>query len=444
MGAAWIAIVTARLSQHDDPVPWLSPKLGQARTMRWLTPEEVDLTLADPKVADPEVVEDPGVADPSMVCPVACIVISGPGGDPTMFEAYWKKMSERSAVTLAGSQSLSYNSDTKNLSWYLEPKLEQEIRRLHAIVSNVAVEEDDHYYIVVGTGSSQLIQAAFYALSQPPDAGDRPTTVVCAAPYYSAYPEITDLVRSRCFKWGGDARSFERDDEPFIELVTTPNNPDGAIREPVVNRPHQGKVVYDLAYYWPHFTPITSPANHDLMLFTISKCTGHAGSRIGWALVRDKEVAKKMIKFVDVSTIGVSKDSQLRAAKILETVSDSCSTAADIENFFVFSRNILKERWNRLRELVKVADLFTLLKYPIQYCRFAKDMADTIPAFGWIESKGEEDCAELLKKHKILGRCGTKFGVGKQFARISLVSKDEEFNLLLQRLSIIQGTDLNH
>ncbi|XP_019196295.1 PREDICTED: L-tryptophan--pyruvate aminotransferase 1-like [Ipomoea nil] len=371
------------------------------------------------------------------------VVINLDHGDPTMFEAYWEKMSERSAVTLTGSQSLSYFSDTKNLCWYMEPKLEQEIRRLHAIVGNVAIEEDDHYYVVVGTGSSQLIQAAFYALTQPSDAGDRPTTVVCAAPYYSAYPEVTDLVRSRCFKWGGDARSFGRDDEPFIELVTTPNNPDGTIREPVVNRP-QGKVVYDLAYYWPHFTPITSPANHDLMLFTFSKCTGHAGSRIGWALVRDKEVAKKMVKFMEVSTIGVSKDSQLRATKILETVSDSCSTTADIENFFVFSRNILKERWNRLRELVKAADLFTLLKYPMQYCRFAKGMTDNIPAFAWIATKGEEDCAELLKKHKILVRSGTKFGVGKQFARISLVSKDEEFNFLLQRLSIIQGTDLNH
>nr|GMC51615.1 L-tryptophan--pyruvate aminotransferase 1-like [Ipomoea batatas] len=366
---------------------------------------------------------------------IADVAINLDHGDPTMFEAYWEKMSERSAVTLPGSQSLSYFSDPKNLCWFLEPKLEQEIKRLHTIVGNVAIEEGN-YYIVVGTGSSQLIQAALYALS-PPDAT---ATVVCAAPYYSAYPEVTDLVRSRRFEWGGDARSFERDDEPFIELVTTPNNPDGVIREAVVNRPH-GSIVYDLAYYWPHFTPITAPANHDLMLFTFSKCTGHAGSRIGWALVKDKEVAKKMIKFMEVSTIGVSKDSQLRAAKILGTVSDSCSTAADIENFFVFSRNILKERWNRLREVVKAADLFTLLKYPTQYCRFAKDITDTVPAFAWIATKGEEDCAELLKKHKILGRGGTKFGVGKQFARISLVSKDEEFNLLLQRLSIIQGTD---
>lgn len=98
-----------------------------------------------------------------------------------------------------------------------------------------------------------------------------------------AYPEVADLLSSRYYKWGGDARGFDRDD-PFIELITTPNNPDGVIREPVVNKP-KGSVVYDLAYYWPHFTAITSAANHHLMLFTFSKCTGHAGSRIGYVYI---------------------------------------------------------------------------------------------------------------------------------------------------------------
>ncbi|KAG4939296.1 hypothetical protein JHK82_045019 [Glycine max] len=39
------------------------------------------------------------------------------------------------------------------------------------------------------------------------------------------------------------------------------------------------KTIYDRAYYWPHFTAISSPADDDLMVFTISKLTGHAGSR---------------------------------------------------------------------------------------------------------------------------------------------------------------------
>ena len=40
-----------------------------------------------------------------------------------------------------------------------------------------------------------------------------------------------------------------------------------------------------------------------------------------WALVKDQEVAKKMAKFIELNTIGASKDSQRRATKVLRAVS---------------------------------------------------------------------------------------------------------------------------
>ncbi|KAL0421413.1 UNVERIFIED_CONTAM: Tryptophan aminotransferase-related protein 2 [Sesamum latifolium] len=133
---------------------------------------------------------------------------------------------------------------------------------------------------------------------------------------------MANFLRSGLFKWSGDARCFDKEG-PYIEMVTYPNNPDGVIREPVINRAN-GMLIHDLAYYWPQYTAITSPADHDIILFTVSKCTGHAGSRIGWALVRDENIARKMVKFIEINTIGVSKEAQLRAANILETISLSC------------------------------------------------------------------------------------------------------------------------
>lgn len=65
-----------------------------------------------------------------------------------------------------------------------------------------------------------------------------------------------------------------------IEFVTSPNNPDGHLKKAVLQGPTV-RAIYDHAYYWPHFTAITSPADEDVMLFTISKLTGHAGSRFG-------------------------------------------------------------------------------------------------------------------------------------------------------------------
>jgi L-tryptophan--pyruvate aminotransferase len=89
---------------------------------------------------------------------------------------------------------------------------------------------------------------------------------------------VTDFLRSGLFHWGGDANSFAGD--TYIELVCSPNNPDGAIREAVLSS-DTGKTIHDLAYYWPQYTPITRRADHDIMLFTVSKSTGHAGTRIG-------------------------------------------------------------------------------------------------------------------------------------------------------------------
>lgn len=97
-----------------------------------------------------------------------------------------------------------------------------------------------------------------------------------------------------------------------------------------------------------------------------------------WAIVKKKEVAKKMTKFMEISTIGVSKESQLRAAMILGMVSDSCFNPK-IENFFEYTHTLMYERWQKLRQVVKASNLFSLQKYPINYCHFARDFTETLP-----------------------------------------------------------------
>eukprot|EP00122_Pirum_gemmata_P001943 Pgem_evm1s1754 len=72
----------------------------------------------------------------------------------------------------------------------------------------------------------------------------------------------------------------------MIYLILLKDNPDGALRQSSSKYP--GNVVYDLAYYWPNFLTIPEKLKHDIMVFTTSKLTGHAGSRFGWALVKDK------------------------------------------------------------------------------------------------------------------------------------------------------------
>ncbi|CAL9115699.1 unnamed protein product [Musa acuminata var. zebrina] len=350
-------------------------------------------------------------------------------GDPTVYEAFWKRIGERGDIVFPGWQSMSYFSDASNLCWFLEPEFAHQVRRLHSLVGNAVV--DDGRFIIVGTGSTQLFQAALYALS-PPDAAE-PMNVVSAIPYYSSYPTVTDYLRSGLYRWAGDASTFEGD--AYIEFVCSPNNPDGSIREAVLSSKN-GKTIHDLAYYWPQYTPITGAADHDIMLFTVSKSTGHAGARLGWALVKDKDVAKRMTKFIELNTIGVSKDSQLRVAKILKVVSDGHELPGNKHRLFEYGRRLMSVRWRKLRAAVKASGIFSLPEFQSSLCRFTGEETETYPAFAWLkcEKEGVEDCESFLRNHKLLTRSGRHFGVEAKYVRISLLDRDETFDLFIQRL----------
>ncbi|XBI36491.1 hypothetical protein VPH35_121994 [Triticum aestivum] len=353
-------------------------------------------------------------------------------GDPTMYEAFWKEAGERTAVVIPGWRGMSYFSDAGGLCWFLEPEFEREVRRLHRLVGNAAV---DGYHLVVGTGATQLSQAAIYALS-PADA-NHPIGVVSPAPYYSAYAPQTDLLLSGFYRWAGDANAMGGDSH--IELVCSPNNPDGAIREAVLSS-KPGKAIHDLVYYWPQYTPITGTAAHDIMLFTMSKITGHAGTRLGWALVKDLEVAKKMTYFVDRSTIGVSRDSQLRAAKILTLVSDAYDDDKDTRRLFDFAQRCMADRWQALRATVASTGMFSLPEETSGYCTFTKQIVPAYPAFAWLrcEKESVENCRELLRGHGVLAQGGELFGGDARCVRVNMLERDGVFDVLIQRLSSIE------
>ncbi|KAI4384149.1 hypothetical protein MLD38_002337 [Melastoma candidum] len=351
-------------------------------------------------------------------------------GDPTIFKPYW--MRSRDQLVVSGSELMSYFSRGGHPCWFMEPDFEKSVKRLHGLVGN-AVSEGR--YLVVGTGSSQLYLASLYALCSPDQ--PHPVSVVCAAPYYSSYAEATTFLKSSLFKWEGDANAFDKDG-PYIELVTSPNNPDGTTRNPVVDR--GGNLIHDLAYYWPHYTPITYCADHDIMLFTLSKCTGHAGTRIGWAIVKNEQVAGRMVKYLELSSIGVSKESQLRAARILGAVCNEIEAPPGPNlKFFDFAKLLLSERWGKLRQAVKRSGLFTVSEFPLAYCLFFREYTGSHPGFVWMTCKDKNlDCSGLLREQRILTRDGRRFGSDASCSRVSMMSKDEEFDVFLERLAKVK------
>ncbi|KAK7315307.1 hypothetical protein VNO77_33847 [Canavalia gladiata] len=346
-------------------------------------------------------------------------------GDPLFLEPYWMKHAASSAVLVSGWHRMSY---TYSDGSYISELLVKYIEKVHDVVGNAVTEGR---YIIFGGGVTQLINAALYALSS--NSSMSPAKVVTTAPYFPMYRTQTQLFNSRDFTYGGDTSSWKNisdGDTRFIEFVTSPNNPDGKLKKGVLHG-RNIKTIYDYAYYWPHFTAIPSPADEDLMLFTISKLTGHAGSRFGWAIIKDEEVYEKMLTFMRLNTMGVSREAQLRALKLLDVVLEG-----DGREIFQFTYTTMRDRWIRLKEIISKSKHFSLQKLSPQYCTFFERTRDPSPAYAWLKCEREEDknCYEILEAAGIIGRQGSVFSADNRYVRLSLIRSQDDFEILINKL----------
>ncbi|KAL6615941.1 hypothetical protein ACP70R_038211 [Stipagrostis hirtigluma subsp. patula] len=350
-------------------------------------------------------------------------------GDPVFLEPYWRRHAAASAVVVSGWHRLSYITTD---SLFQSVELESLIRRLHRAVGN-AVVDDKH--IVFGTGSAQLINALVHALSPDANAASPPARVVAAAPYYSAYETQTRMFDGREYKWSGDAAAWtnasRNSTDGFIEFVTSPNNPDALLRKPVLGG---SAAIVDHAYYWPHFTHIPEPADDDVMLFTTSKLSGHAGSRLGWALIRDAKVAKRAYEYVKQSTIGSSRDTQLRILRVVKVILANLHVEDDI---FAFGHDVMRTRWRRLNAVVSRSRRISLQKIPTQYCTYFNRITEPSPAYAWVrcEREEDEDCYGALLKANIITRASDLFGASSRYTRIGLLKSDDDFDVLMERIT---------
>ncbi|KAI3465435.1 hypothetical protein Pfo_022098 [Paulownia fortunei] len=345
-------------------------------------------------------------------------------GDPLFLEPFWMQHAASSAVLVSGWHRMSYKFLDQS---FISQELENHIRRVHSIAKN-AVTQDK--YIVFGTGSTQLLTAAVFALTMNLSS---PARVVAEAPFYPVYKVQTDFFETARFEFQGDAlllKNGSDDSAEVVEFVTSPNNPDGHLRKSVLQGPSV-RTIYDHAYYWPHYTAIPAPADEDLMIFTISKLTGHAGSRFGWAIVKDKQTYENMIYYMTIAEMGVSRDTQLRSLQLLKAV-----LQGNGEQIFHFAYEKMRDRWEKLSNVVSLSTRFTIQEIPSQFCNFFQEVRGPSPAYAWLKCERKEDsnCAAVLRAANIIGREGSLFNSVDRYVRLSLLRSQDEFNLLLHRL----------
>ncbi|KAI5312546.1 hypothetical protein L3X38_041719 [Prunus dulcis] len=349
-------------------------------------------------------------------------------GDPYFLQPFWMQHAAQSAVLVAGWHRMGYSYPDGS---YISAELEGHIRKLHATVGNAVTQGR---YIVFGAGSTQLLNAAVHALSSHNSSNSSsPASVVATIPYYRLYKTQTEFFRSLDYRFEGDTSSFLNISEAgkVIEFVTSPNNPDGKLNKAVLHGPN-ASAIYDRVYYWPHFTAIPNPADDDLMLFSLSKLTGHAGSRFGWAVIKNESVYQKMTEYMSSSSMGVSRDAQLRALKLINVVLETRG-----KQIFEFGFHTMRNRWESLSKILSLSNRFSLQKLGPRYCTYFQKIRGPSPAYAWVKCEREEDtdCYEVLKAANITGRSGSQFSAPDRYVRLSLIRSQDDFDILIQRLT---------
>jgi hypothetical protein len=270
-----------------------------------------------------------------------------------------------------------------------------------------------------------------------------------------AYRTQTKMFDGREYRWEGTTDAWagnaswsrrrrsnsNSSSSSFIEFVTSPNNPDSLLREPVLGG--GSNAIADRVYYWPHFTPVPAPADDDVMLFSASKLSGHAGSRFGWALIRDGDVARRVKEYIEESSLGESRDTQLRMLSIVKVV---LANLRGEDDMFAVARDEMRTRWRRFNAVVSPSRRISVQKIPPRFCTYFDRTREPTPAFAWVKCEREEDrdCYEALLKANIISWSGADAEASARYTRVSLVKAQDDFDTLLERLTDLVNAENKH
>lgn len=233
-------------------------------------------------------------------------------GSPIFLTPYWQVYKHRTARNLG--QDLAYNFGSRD-------SLKELIKSLHRQENNAVV---DKKHIVVGAGATSIILELLRVLKNRTKA----TSAWATPPHFSRFPLLAEFAG---LEWEKKRNS--------LIITTIPNNPDGSL---VL---HKNTGILDLTYNWPQYIDKPKKYDHPIMVFSLSKATGHASTRIGWVVLEDPTLAAELELQIEHSTSGLSVDAQLAAEDIIKSQLNS--------NFTVFEdgKRTLQDRQNLIQDI---------------------------------------------------------------------------------------------
>lgn len=253
--------------------------------------------------------------------------------------------------------------------------------------------------IVVASGASQLISAFWYLNKR----------AYVQSPFWFRTPLLALKQNSEMIEY-----KLSQND---VNLVTYPNNPDGEL---LISQ--SKKTWYDSVYLWPWYfdsnhefdTAMSElvKAEKSMTIFTLSKMTGHCGTRFGWAITEDHSLADKLDEYLEFESGGLSFDAQNKASAVINALLKNESW-----------QNELTAAQKELNARKKILEEFCIEQNWLY--------RPTAGMFAWITTNSD-NAVEKLASFGIVGTCGSKCGGSKKQIRLNLAVTKDVWNQMLK------------
>lgn len=284
--------------------------------------------------------------------------------------------------------------------------LHSAIKEVHNKVGNAVV---DGKFIIVGAGITQILAAALYANKK-----FGAQFAYAKPPFFFRFPGISEIAG---LEFKSDFPENPVDVGKWVEIVTSPTNPQNLRQPPHFYSPMR---VYDLCYNWPQYKGVIE-MNEDIMIFGLSKATGHASTRIGWAIVEHEEIAAMMARYIEFSSGTPSAECQERATYILRSQTMEAGARDDDQTVFEYGADILTARWQEIYALAPKDFIF--LNYS--------------GMFAWVLVP-DQVAAKYFEAVSLLGVSGEQLGSDEHHIRFNIGCSEQVFRKFILRLKSLE------
>lgn len=331
-----------------------------------------------------------------------------------LIEEWWKQHNIRITYRI-----------TDFTQYYLKgvKELEKYIRALH---QEVAPHQSlDQYQLVLGLGATQIIHAAIYAAcvgharrSSHADHLDLERLYFThQTPGFLDSKEMIETLHQMNARWIDCEHAHEVNRHDLVEIVTFPNNPDGKILKPVTDA---HRIIKDCVNNWPFYLTAMPGEymretldNEWIIVFSLAKILSFSGSRVGYAFVKDLDVAHNMRHFIIRDTHGTASDGQIHCLFALKYLLEQDK----LHEYIDWITQQMVERWERLRDAMQATDMQLLNEQGPN---------------AWVKTPTTAE-NYLRKKYRIVATYGPEYGVNDKYARISMTCSNNEYEEMLRR-----------